>query len=129
VRDTIYRDNFKYIYERDTIIEDYKPKIRGFKETYSTLYGNVSIHGELLGELNYMTFTSDLRIPQINNVITKEKTNTIIIKPKGFYLTGGISNQFSYSFGATYLNNNSLIGYEFEPLTKSHNAKIGWKIF
>ena len=129
VRDTIYRDKFKYIYERDTIIEYYKPKIRGFKETYSTLYGNVYLSGEVLGELRYASLTTDFKFKQITNTILKEKNTTSVIKPSGVYLTGGVSSNFSYSIGATYLNDKSLIGYEYQPQLDLHSLRVGFKVF
>lgn len=129
VRDTIYRYKFKYIYERDTIIEDYKPKIRGFKETFVTLYGNAYLSGEVLGELRYASLTADLKFPQITNTITKEKNTTTIIKPSGVFLTGGINSQFTYSIGATYLKDKSLIGYEYQPEIDLHSLRLGFKLF
>jgi hypothetical protein len=129
VRDTIYRDNFKYIYERDTIIEDYKPKIRGFKETYTTPYGNVYLSGEVLGELRYASLTTDFKFPNIVSTIIKEKKTTSVIKPSGVYLTGGINSNFSYSIGATYLNDKSLIGYEYQPQIDLHSLRVGWMLF
>lgn len=129
IRDTVFINKPKYIYERDTIIENYKPKIRGFKETYSTLYGNISIQGEVLGELRYTSLTSDLRVPQITNTITKEKNTTTVIKPSGVFLTGGISSYFVYTIGATYLKDKSLIGYEYQPQLDLHSIKVGFKVF
>lgn len=129
VRDTVTITRFKYIYERDTIIENFKPKIRGFKEAFVTLHGNAYLTGEVLGELRYASLTTDFRFPTVTNTITKEKTSRIIIEPTGIFLTGGINSNFSYSIGATYLKNNAIIGYNYQPQTKIHALNVGFKVF
>lgn len=128
IRDTVKITNVKYIYQRDTIIENYIPKIRGFKETFITKHGNAYLTGEVLGDLRYAIFTTDFKYPFVTNTVSTEKTSKIIIKPTGLFLTGGINNKFSYSIGTTYLKNNSLISYQYNINQKTHSLKVGFKI-
>ena len=129
IRDTITltKNEIRYIYERDTIIENYEPKIRGFKKSFPITYGNVYFSGEVLGELKYTSISHDLRLPVVTNTIEKETTRTIVQKPSGIYLVGGASNNFSTSIGAIYLRDRSLIGYDYS-LSGFHSVKVGYKI-
>jgi hypothetical protein len=127
--ETITKTQFKYIYERDTIIENYQPKIRGFKELYPFTYGNVSITGEVLGELRYINITADFRLPTVTNTITKEKNTTIIKKPSGIFLTAGMNSNLTPSIGGMYLRDKSLINYSYQPSIQVHSISVGWKVF
>lgn len=122
--ETIVKTQFKYIYERDTVIEDYKPKIRGFKELYPFTYGNVSISGEVLGELRYMNVNTDFKIPTITNTITKEKTTTNTIIQRGIFLGGGFSDQMAYSVGVAYLGNGFMANLDYTPNMDMIQANI-----
>lgn len=128
IRDTVKITNVQYIYERDTIVENYTPKIRGFKETFITKHGNAYLTGEVLGDLRYASLTTDFKYPFVTNTVSAEKTSKIIIEPAGLFLTGGINNIFSYSIGTTYLKNKSLIGYEYNINQNIHSLKVGFKI-
>jgi hypothetical protein len=123
------KDSIITVYERDTVVLDFKPKIKGFERTFYLSNGNIQVNGEVLGELTKMGLTSNLKIPTITNTITKDKTTTIIKKPVGIYLTGSIDSRFNYSLGATYLKSSALIGYEYDLVNQIHSAKVGFKVF
>lgn len=59
-------------YIRDTVIIDYEPKIRGYRALIPFLHGNVSLRGEVLGEVLKMKAEGDFDYPVITNTITRE---------------------------------------------------------
>lgn len=127
--DTVEITKIKHEYLRDTVLIDYKPKINSFKAVYPLTYGNVYLSGEVLGEVLKTSITSDLKLPTITNTITKEKNTTIIKKPTGIYLVGGINSNLSPSIGGLYLRDKSIIGYSYQPSIQVHSVSVGWKIF
>jgi hypothetical protein len=131
VKDTVYLDRtkIKHEYLRDTVLIDYKPKINAFTSTFPLLYGNAYLKGEVLGEVLKTSLTTDFRIPQVTNTITKEKNTTIIKKPTGIYAVGGILSNSSYSVGASYLRDKSMFGYRYQPQVKIHSLEVGFKVF
>jgi hypothetical protein len=127
---TLYRDKIKHEYLRDTILlPDWRPSIKAFKAVYPVLYGNIHLSGEVLGEVLKTSITTDFNIPTVTNTITRDKTTTIIKKPTGFYTVGGFNSDFKYSVGATYLKDNSMIGYRYQPQLKIHSLEVGFKVF
>ena len=132
VKDTVYLDRTKIVHEvlRDTILADgYKPQIKAFKAVFPLLYGNAFLQGEVLGEVLKTSLTTDFKIPSVTNIITKEKNTTIIKKPTGFYAVGGISSNFSYSLGLSYLRDKSMFGYRYQPNLQIHSLEVGFKVF
>lgn len=131
VKEAVYipQERLKYVYLRDTVINDTPLQIRAYNGFEPTLYGNIGYQSEVAGEMLNMRLFHDLSIPNVTNTITRETTKTIIQKPSGIYATGGINSNFQYSVGATYLKDRSLIGYEYQPQLKIHSGKIGFKIF
>ncbi len=128
-RDTIRIRDVKYIYERDTIIENYQPKIRGFKEFYPTMYGNISINGEVLGELRYVDVNHDFKIQTVTNTITKEKTVTNTVLSRGLYLGGSINSLMQYSVSASYVDSRYLFQYQYQPQINVHQIGVAKKLF
>ena len=128
-RDTIKIRDVKYIYERDTIIENYQPKIRGFKEFYPTMYGKIWINGEVLGQLRYVDISHHLEIPMVTNTITKEKTVTNTVLSKGVYLGGGVNSIMQYNVSASYVDNKYLFQYQYQPQLRVHQIGLAKKIF
>jgi hypothetical protein len=131
VKDTVYLDRtkIKHEYIRDTILIDYEPKINAFTATFPLLYGNAYLSGEVLGEVLKTSLTTDFKIPQVTNTITKEKNTTIIKKPTGIYAVGGVNSNSSYSVGASYLRDKSMFGYRYQPHVKIHSLEVGFKVF
>jgi hypothetical protein len=128
-RDTIRIRDIKYIYERDTIIENYQPKIRGFKEFYPTMFGDVWINGEVLGQLRYVDISHDLRIPTVTNVIERNKTVTNTVLSKGLYLGGGVNSLLQYNVSASYVDNKYLFQYQYQPQLNVHQIGVAKKLF
>lgn len=129
VKDVVTRTKFKYIYERDTIIENYKPKIRGFKEFYPTLYGDVYLNGEVLGELRYISLEHSLNIPVVTNTINNTKTITNTIHSKGLYLGGGINSNFNPIGKIDYLDKDYIFSYQYTVGMDLHQIGISKKMF
>jgi hypothetical protein len=122
-KDTIYikSKEIHHTFLRDTVIIDFDPKINLFTSSKPFLYGNVSVSGEVLGEVLKIDIFTDLKIPQITNTITT--TNTIMKKPSGFYLTAGINKQLTPNVGLTYVRDRVMIG------VTTQDVKVGVKIF
>jgi len=128
-RDTIKIRDVKYVYERDTIIENYQPKIRGFKEFYPTMYGDVWVTGQVIGELRYVDISHDFKIPTVTNTITKEKTVTNTVLSKGIYIGSGVNSLLQYNVSASYVDNSYLFQYQYQPQLKVHQIGLAKKIF
>jgi hypothetical protein len=129
--DTVYIPKTKIKTEvlRDTVLIDFKPQISRFRTTFPSDYGNTYINGEVLGEVLKMTATNDFKIPVVTNTITETKTETIVLKPKGFYLGAGVNSLIQPSAKVAYLDNKYLFTYQFQPLQGVHQIGVAKKIF
>jgi len=131
VKDTVYVPKTKIKTEvlRDTVLIDFKPQISQFTASFPFEYGSTSVSGEVLGEVLKMTATNDFKIPVVTNTITNTETKTIIQKPKGIYMGGGVNSLIQPSASVSYLDNKYLFTYQFEPLQKVHQIGVSKKIF
>lgn len=124
MRDTVRltKKEIKHEYLRDTVIVDFKPKIKAFTASKSFLYGNTYVNGEVLGEVLKMDIVNDFKLPQITNTVTT--TNTVIKKPSGLFLTAGVTKQlgFTPSIGVTFVRDRYLIGIS------NNDFKFGYKL-
>jgi hypothetical protein len=129
--DTIYVPKTKIKTEvvRDTILIDFKPQISLFKTTIPFEYGNTYLSGEVLGEVLKMTATNDYKLPVVTNTITNTETRTIVQKPKGIYLGGGVNSLLQPSASVAYLDNKYLFQYQYQPLEKLHQIGLAKKLF
>lgn len=131
VRDTIIvpYERIRTVSLRDTVILNRPYPLNRFSGLEPVLYGDVGYSGLVAGHLLNIDLTTNFRIPEITNTIHRETTKTVIQKAKGLYGTGGINSKFNFSVGATYLNDKSLIGYEYQPQINVHSVKVGFKLF
>jgi len=129
--DTVYIPKTKIKTEvlRDTVLIDFKPQISRFRTTFPSDYGNTYINGEILGEVLKMTATNDFKLPVVTNTITETKTETIVVKPKGFYLGAGVNSLLQPNAKVAYLDNKYLFTYQFQPLQGVHQIGVAKKIF
>ena len=137
--DTLFVDKLSTVYipktkiktevVRDTILIDFKPQISLFKTTIPFEYGNTYLSGEVLGEVLKMTATNDYQIPVVTNTITNTETRTIVQKPKGIYLGGGVNSLLEPSASVAYLDNKYLFSYQFQPMQKIHQIGVAKKLF
>jgi hypothetical protein len=125
--DTVYIHKTKIKTEvlRDTILIDFKPKIKAFETTFPFDYGSTNVSGEVLK----MTATNDYKLPVVTNTITETKTETILVKPKGIYLGGGVNSLLQPSANVAYLDNKYLFSYQFQPLQGVHQIGVSKKLF
>jgi len=131
LKDTIYipKTKIKTEFLRDTILIDFKPQISRFETSFPFDYGSTKVSGEVLGEVLKMTATNDYNIPVVTNTITETKTETIVKKPKGIYLGGGINSLLQPSGKIAYLDNRYLFEYQYQPLQKVHQIGVAKKLF
>jgi hypothetical protein len=131
VKDTVYIPKTKIITEvlRDTLLIDFKPQISQFNASFPFEYGSTNVSGEVLGEVLKMTATNDFKIPVVTNTITNTETKTIIQKPKGIYIGGGVNSLIQPSAAVSYLDNKYLFTYQFQPLQGVHQIGVSKKIF
>jgi hypothetical protein len=137
--DTLFVDKLETVYVsktkiktevvRDTILIDFKPQISQFKTTIPFEYGNTYLSGEVLGEVLKMTATNDYKIPVVTNTITNTETRTIVQKPKGIYLGGGVNSLLQPNASVSYLDNKYLFEYQYQPLQKIHQIGVSKKLF
>jgi hypothetical protein len=129
--DTIYvpKTKIKTQVIRDTILVNYKPKIRAFTTSFPSTYGSTKVSGEVLGEVLKMTAINDYKIPVVNTTITETKTETIVQKPKGIYLGAGVNSLLQPSAKLSYLDNKYLFSYQIEPFQRVHQISVSKKLF
>jgi hypothetical protein len=137
--DTLFVDKLETVYVpktkiktevlRDTILVDFKPQISLFETTFPFEYGSTKVSGEVLGEVLKMTATNDYKIPVVTNTITNTETKTIVQKPKGIYLGGGVNSLLEPSASLAYLDNKYLFSYQFQPMQRIHQIGVAKKIF
>lgn len=129
--DTIYipKTKIKTQVLRDTVLIDFKPKISQFNASFPFEYGSTSVSGEVLGEVLKMTATNDYKLPVVTNTITVDKTETVVIKPKGIYLGAGVNSLLQPSANVSYLDNKYLFNYQFQPLQGVHQIGVAKKLF
>ena len=117
----ITRKEIEHKVLRDTLlIEPIEPKIKAFTASKPFLYGNVAVNGEVLGEVLKMGIYTDFNLPTVTNTITK--TNTVIKKPLGLFLTAGVNNQLTPSLGAVYVRDRYLLGLS------TSGVQLGYKL-
>lgn len=126
VRDTVQitRTEIKNEHIRDTIlIEPIETKIKAFTAFKPFLYGNVTVNGEVLGEVLKMDIYTDFDLPTVTNTITK--TNTVIKKPAGLFITAGVrvNNQLTPSIGAVYVRDRYLLGLSTSSVHVGYRLK------
>lgn len=129
--DTVYvpKTKIKTQLLRDTVLIDFKPKISAFTASFPFEHGSTSVSGEVLGEVLKMTAINDYKLPVVTNTITETKTETIVIKPKGFYLGGVVNSDLQLGAKVAYLDNKYLFSYQFQPVTKTHTLGVSKKLF
>ena len=131
LKDTVYvpKTRIKTQVLRDTVLIDFKPKIRHFNASFPFEYGSTSVSGEVLGEVLKMTATNDYKLPVVNNTIIETKTETSVVNPKGMYLGAGVNSILQPSANVSYLDNKYLFTYQFQPLQKVHQIGVAKKLF
>jgi hypothetical protein len=129
--DTIYvpKTKIKTEFIRDTILVNYKPKIRAFTTSFPSTYGSTKVSGEVLGEVLKMTAINDYKIPVVNTTTTETKTETIVQKPKGIYLGASVNSLLQPGAKVSYLDNKYLFSYQIEPLQMVHQISVSKKLF
>jgi hypothetical protein len=131
IKDTVYipKTKIKTQVVRDTVLINFKPKISRFETFFPFDNGSTKVSGEVLGEVLKMTATNDYKLPVVTNTITETKTETIVVKPKGFYLGVGVSSLLQPNAKVAYLDNKYLFSYQIEPLQRVHQISVAKKIF
>jgi hypothetical protein len=137
--DTLFVDKLSTVYIpktkiktevlRDTILIDFKPQISLFETTFPFEHGSTSISGEVLGEVLKMTATNNYKLPVVTNTITNTETRTIVQKPKGIYLGGGVNSLLEPSASVSYLDNKYLFQYQYQPMQRIHQIGVAKKLF
>jgi len=130
VRDTIRitKKEIKHEYLRDTIIQDYTPKISLFTASKPFLYGNVYLSGEVLGEVLKINVTQDFQLPTVTNTITRTETITKTEKPRGLYLGAGATNNLT-PFGSVHYLDKQFIFSGSYSLDRTISIGVSKKIF
>lgn len=129
ITDTVYITKSEIVHEylRDTIIENYTPKINKYSTHFPVTYGSVFVNGNVLGEVLDMKVTTDFKLPTVTNTITNTVTNTVTKKPIGLYVTAGLGQSLNPSIGGVFVKNKLLVGYQYN--FDQHSVFIGKKIF
>lgn len=131
VKDTIFieKNKIEQRIVRDTILVDYRPHIRAFKTLYPSLYGNVSVNGEVLGEVLSMGITTDFKIPTITNNIVTTKSTVKTKTPNSLYVGASINSVLKPSLKLDYLNDQFIFTYQYSVLEGSHQIGVSKKLF
>lgn len=126
---TIDRTRVQIEYVTDTVIEKQSFPINRFTGLESTLYGDIGYTGLVAGHFLNMQLNTNFKFPSLETTINRETTRTRVIKPRGLYIGGSVSDQIQYSAGASYLDNVWLFDYRYDVGVKSHSIGIKRKIF
>lgn len=143
--ETTYREEIRYVIKDTTVIR-YRDSlrlnlvaaeaskdpakydsIRRYEGEFNVELSRFKWKAETLGELSKIEFTPTLVIPEktvTTSTITKETVIT-----KGLFIGGGVSSNLDFNAGAYYLNRNKILGYEYDPVRKTHGVKFALKIF
>jgi len=127
--DTVYITKIRHEFIRDTIIEDYKPKIQAFSSDFPTLYGNASVSGSVLGEVLNIRLKNNFRIPTVTNTITTEKTVTNTIIRNGLYIGGSINQDINLIPSLWYQKGDWIYQYQYNVNLNSHAVGVGRRLF
>ena len=127
--DTVYIDKIKHEFIRDTIIEDYKPKIQAFSSDFRTLYGNASVTGSVLGEVLNISLKNDFRIPTVTNTITTEKTVTNTVIRNGLFVGGSINSDINIIPSIWYQKREWIYQYQYNIDLNTHSFGVGMRLF
>ena len=131
VKDTVFitKNKIEQHIVRDTVLVAYTPHIRAFKTLYPSLYGNVSVNGEVLGEVLSMGITTDFKIPTITNNIVTTKTTVKTKTPNNLYVGASINTLLQPSLKADYLNDQFIFSYQYGILNNTHQIGVSKKLF
>lgn len=108
--DTVYivKTDIKQVVVRDTILTSYTPEIRAYKAMFPLYNGNISVSGEVLGEVLKMDISNDFKIPTVTNTI--KETTTITKRPAGLFVTAGIDSNLTPYVGGVFVKDRILVG-------------------
>lgn len=131
VKDTVYipKTKIKTQVVRDTVLINFKPKIKAFESTFPFEHGSTKVSGEVLGEITKMTAVTDYKLPTVTNTVTETKTETIIKKSKGLYLGASINSLLQPGASAYYVDNKYIFQYQYQPLQRIHQIGVSKKLF
>jgi hypothetical protein len=127
--DTVYVDKIKHKFIKDTIIKDYKPKIQAFSSDFTTLYGNASVTGSVLGEVLNIRLKNDFRIPTVTNTITTEKTVTNTVIRNGLFVGGSINSDINIIPSLWYQSGSWIYQYQYNIYIGHHSVGVGRRLF
>lgn len=134
---TIYKPKYNTIYKIDTITKELEDSIfyvrkynDSISDTNQTIYYNI----KAIGFIDKLDLKYRLKIPiKIENNTTIIKKDTITKTPRfSIYSgleTGGNLSSFNLSPYIDFNFNNKTIGYRYGILDKTHNIKVGIRIF
>jgi len=129
--DTVYvpKTRIKTEFLRDTLVVLHRPSINSFSSTTPFEYGNTYVSGEVLGEVLKMSVTNDFKIPVVTNTVTVDKVSTVVIKPKGIYLGASVNSLLQPGASASYVDNQYLFQYQYQPMQRIHQIGVAKKLF
>ena len=131
VLDTVYipKTKIKTQVVRDTVVVNFKPKIKAFETTFPFEHGSTKVSGEVLGEVTKMTAVTDYKLPTVTNTVTETKTETIIKKSKGIYLGANVNSLLQPGASASYVDNKYIFQYQYQPMQRIHQIGVSKKLF
>lgn len=129
VKDTVFINKSEIIHRvlRDTVYLSNKIPISRFTALKPILYGDVSVSGEVAGEVLSIDVTGNFKIPTVTNTITTNTTKKIA--PKGLYLGADLNNLLVPSPSAYYLDDKWLFKYSYTPTTRDHSVGVAFRVF
>jgi len=130
-RDTIRieRERIQEVYVRDTVIKTVRLPINRFSGLEPTLFGDISYTGLVAGHFLKMELNTNFKVPELTHRIERETTSTKVIKKRGLYFGGSVSDAVQWSVGASYLDNLWLFDYRYDIGIKSHSVGLKRKIW
>lgn len=129
--DTIFIDRVRLKTLIDTVYysEPFKAQISQYKGLEEIEYGTISWMAETTGELTKMDIVPNISVPVITKEVERVKTITKTRDLRGLYIGGSVSNSIDWKAGASYVDRDWQVNYDYQPSNKMHWAGIKRRIF
>jgi len=127
-------DYYKQLYEEELknikIVSENEPfsaPLRRYSGFEPTLYGNIGYDAVVAGKMLDMSIKQDLRIPEIR--VSTNTTRTITRDIRGLYAGASVTPQLDYKIGASYVNRDWQINYDYQPRYELHWVGVKKRVF
>ena len=109
--------------------EAFSAPLRTYSGFEPTLYGNIGYNSVVAGAMLDMAITHDLRLPTITNTVTTEKVVTKTRDLRGLYAGASANLDLDYKLGASYVDRDWQLNYDYQPKVGVHWVGVKRRVF